>query len=128
MGSFVKAAALMLALKIQTILAQTATFNGTAIDVVDYEGLLALTLSIGAVTGTTPTLDLKVQSSATSGGTFVDVPGAVWAQKAAAAADTVDKITIDLDACQRWIRIVATIAGTSPSFTMSVNAHGVKKF
>lgn len=106
--------------------ARTSTFNGTAVDLQLYDGDLVLILDSAAGTGTSPTLDVKVQSSDTSGGTYTDITGATFTQVINAASQ--QSITISKDEARRWIRIVGTIGGTTPSFTFSVNGVGVRKY
>lgn len=106
--------------------ARTATGNGTGIDVQTMDGDLYLILDSAAGSGTTPTLDIKLQSSDTSGGTYTDITGATFTQVTATASQ--QSITISKDEVRRWIRVVYTISGTTPSFTFSVNAVGVKKY
>lgn len=106
--------------------ARTATGNGAAVDVQTLDGDIFLILDSAAGTGTTPTLDIKVQSSDTSGGTFTDITGAVFTQVTGTAAQ--QAITISKDEARRWIRIVYTVGGSNPSFTFSVNGVGVKKY
>jgi hypothetical protein len=106
--------------------ARTATGNGTAVDVQTLDGDLFLVLDSAAGTGTTPTLDVKIQSSDTSGGTYTDITGATFTQVTGTASQ--QAITISKDEARRWIRIVYTVGGSTPSFTFSVNAVGVKKY
>lgn len=106
--------------------ARTATGNGTGIDVQTMDGDLFLVLDSAAGTGTSPTLDIKMQSSDTSGGTYTDIAGATFTQVTGTASQ--QAITISKDEAKRYIRVVYTVGGTSPSFTFSVNAIGVKKY
>jgi len=97
----------------------TSTVTGAAVDTLGYGEGVAL-LEVGAVSGTTPTLDVKIQECDTSGGTYTDVPGATFTQ--VTAADNEQKIKLDLKAKsgsrKRYIKAVGTIAGTSPSFDL----------
>lgn len=106
--------------------AKTATYTSTGVDVQDYEGQLGVLQLVGAVSGTTPTLDGKLQDSDAIGGTYADIPGAVFAQ--ATTAGNIQKITVDLNGCKRFIRYVGTIAGTTPSFGIAVAVVGPKKY
>jgi hypothetical protein len=106
--------------------ARTATGNGTAVDLQARDGDLYLVLDSAAGTGTTPTLDIKVQSSDTSGGTYADITGATFTQVTTTASQ--QAIVISKDEVRRWIRVVYTVSGTTPSFTFSVNAVGVNKY
>lgn len=105
--------------------ARTATANGTGIDIRDYVGELAVVLDSAAGTGTSPTMDVKLQDSDAVGGTYTDIAGATFTQVVGAAA--AQKIALKVDNINRFIRAVATIGGTTPSFTFSVNALGVKQ-
>lgn len=106
--------------------ARTATANGTGVDLQQYSGDVAVILDSAAGTGTAPTLDVKLQDS-DDNSTFADVSGATFTQVTNAAASQ-QKIVVNKDAARRYVRAVATIGGTSPSFTFSVNAVGVKKY
>lgn len=105
--------------------ARTATANGTGVDLQQYSGDVAVVLDSAAGTGTSPTLDVKLQDSADNS-TFADITGATFTQVINAASQ--QKIVVNKDAARRYVRAVATIGGTTPSFTFSVNAVGVKKY
>lgn len=105
--------------------AYTTTQTGSAIDIHDYDGryLLALTSSIG--TGTTPTLDVKVQDSADGSTGWADLSGATFTQ-VTDSADSTESITIDTDTAKAYIRIVGTIGGTAtPTFSFGVIGVGL---
>ena len=106
--------------------ARTSTANGTGADMQDYEGTAIATLDVGAVSGTAPTLDVKLQHSDTQGGTYTDITGATFAQ--VTAADVTANKAFDVGATTRWVRAVATIAGTSPSFLFGVTFQAKKKY
>ena len=99
--------------------AQTSTANGTGVDTKGYDNAM-VTLEVGAVSGTSPTLDVKIQES-DDNSTFSDVSGATFTQ--VTAANSSQKIRVaELNVPRkRYLRAVATIGGTSPSFTMAVN-------
>ncbi len=102
--------------------ARTATTNGSAVDVRSQKGIAAIILDSAAGTGTTPTMDVKIQDSANGSTGWADISGATFAQVTTTASQ--QKIGVDLDASRGYIRAVATIAGTTPSFTFSVTALG----
>lgn len=99
--------------------ARNSTANGSAVDVRARRGVGALVLDSAAGTGTTPTLDVKIQDSDDGSTGWADVSGAAFAQVVAAASRQM--IAFDVDACRGHIRAVSTIGGTTPSFTFSVN-------
>jgi hypothetical protein len=105
----------------QTFTGAGAT-NGTGV----YVGANRLVLSElrigGAVTGTSPTMDVKYQSSADGTTSFVDIPGAAHAQQTAtqASESTVahpDVIAFRVPNGRPYVRSVVTLGGTSPVFT-----------
>ena len=116
--------------------AQGTTLTSAAADTLNYDGLAAIVVSVGAVSGTNPTLDIKVQSSATSGGTYVDVPGSGYTTTAGVlgiptitAANQVVSAILDLDSAQRFIKLVCTIGGTgSPNFLFGAHLAGFLKY
>ena len=104
----------------------TASANGAAIDLKNYIGITALILDSSAGTGTTPTLDNKIQDS-DDGITFADiVPPVAFAQVTSGGASQ-QRIALNADGARRYVRLVSTVAGTTPSFTYSVNLLGRKQ-
>lgn len=113
-------------------LARTATANGTGLDMTttvtgqhkpfitekEYKAIV----SAGAVSGTTPTLDLKIQES-DDNSVWADISGATFTQLTA-----VGREEIHFKSIKRYIRAVATIAGTTPSFTFSVILLGCERY
>lgn len=98
--------------------ARTTTANGSGVDLQAVKGGAIVIVDSAAGTGTTPTLDLKLQSSPDNS-TWTDVSGAAFTQIINAASQQI--FGIDVTKCQRYVRAVATIGGTTPSFTFSVN-------
>lgn len=106
--------------------ARTANANSSSIDLEGYEGDVLIVLHSAAGQGTNPTLDVKIQDSADNT-TFADVAGYTFAQVDNAAGGSLQTLKVDTRAVRRYIRAVATIGGTSPSFTFSVIALGQQK-
>ncbi len=92
--------------------ARTATGNGTAFDTANIDSLNAL-LVITAASGTSPTLDLTLET--TADGTNYYTAGTFPQQTTTNAG--ISRIVGDLGALSRW---KWTIAGTTPSFTFAV--------
>jgi len=107
---------------------RTSALLGSAIDTVVYDGVFAAILASSAATaGTNPTLDVKLTSSDTSGGTYTDVPGGAFAQVTTSAV--AQMIPIDTGKCKRYVKIVGTLGGTStPTFVYGVALLGQKKY
>ena len=106
--------------------AVTSTATSSAIDLLEYDGDVLLVLDCAAGTGTSPTLDIKLTECATTGGTYTDLSGATFTQVTDSAS--MQTLVISKDSAERFIKIVQTITGSSPSFTFSVNLIGVKKY
>jgi hypothetical protein len=96
---------------------RTATITGTGLSCKGHTHALVIA-TWGTVTGTSPTLDVKLQSSTTVGGTYADITGAALTQITATPNPTtsVQLGVVELNKHDEFIRAVGTIAGTSPSF------------
>lgn len=98
----------------------TATNAGTAaVDVSGYSGEARLVLNSSAGGGADHTMDTKVQHSADGSTGWEDVPGLAFDQVTNAAA-SLQVIGFNVDKCRRYVRVVDTLAGTSPTFARSV--------
>ncbi len=114
---------------------RTSNFNGAAVDMNDYEGDLVIILDVEA--GGTSTLDVKIQSSDTSGGSYTDVTtvfnrggteqasGAVAFAQASTSASK-QYLVFPKGAAKRWIKAVSTTS--TSTHTYSINGVGVKKY
>ena len=71
-------------------------------------------LNVSTLTGATGTLSVKLQHCDTSGGTFVDL--GTFAGATTAAME--DYLTLRP---KRYVKYVATLGGTTPNFTFSVD-------
>lgn len=112
-------------LAIAATAAATVTAVSTGVDVTSFVGKGAIVLSSAAGTGTTPTLDVKLQESDTLGGTYTDVAGGAFTQ--VTGAPGLQKLAIDLDAAKAFLRISETLTGTTPSFARGVSLLGFKQ-
>lgn len=113
--------------------AKVATGNGATLTNVNAKGVQCI-INMGAVSGTTPTAVIKLQGSSDAGTTWIDIPGAttasltatgvygitVYPGVAAVAGTTTTGTTAMVSAIiPRTWRLVWTIAGTTPSFTIT---------
>ena len=105
---------------------RSATVNGLAADILDYEGHAAAILQSAAGTGTTPTLDVKLQDSADGSTGWADIAGGAFTQVGNAAASA-QVLKFNASAARRHIRAVATVGGTTPSFACAVSLVGKKQ-
>ena len=106
--------------------AATATVTGAGVDLKEYEGKLKFILASSIGGGADHTLDVKLQDSADNS-TFADITGATFTQ-VTNAADSTEDIGLEVNPQERYIRAVATIAGTTPTFSFAVVAVGSKKY
>lgn len=102
----------------------------TGVDFRDFVGEVTFTLDAGAATaGSSPTLNVKLQESTVSDGTgdaFADISGATFDEVTDAASH--QSIKLNIDNQPRYIRAVATLAGSGATFPLAVIASGEKKY
>ena len=115
-------------------LALTASGNTSAIDLQNHNGPVIFEISLGAVSGASPTLDITVQSSTNNA--TLDANGAADAYSAVSGI-TVDQLT-DADANtvtlvtlrnwnERYVRLNLVVGGTdTPTFLLGVVARAAK--
>lgn len=108
------------------IATRTSSANGTGVDVREYEGLMSAVLHSAAGTGTSPTQNVKLQSSPDDSA-WTDIAGAAFTEVDDTAGGSLQKITFNKQAGSRYVRAVDTIAGTSPSFDAGVTLIGRKE-
>ena len=106
---------------------RTSTLTGTGIDVLDYEGVALVLLNASAGTGTSPTLDVKLQHS-DDDSTYEDVTSGTFTQVTDVAETAGVKVMkLNVSDLKRYLRVVGTIAGTTPSFDFGVEFVGITK-
>jgi len=104
----------------------TATATSSAIDLKEFDGDVLLVLNCAAGTGSSPTLDIKVQDSDETGGTYGDLSGAAFTQVTDAAS--LQTLEVNKDECKRFIKVVQTVGGSSPVFVYGISLIGAKKY
>lgn len=93
--------------------------NGPGVDCRGY-GRANLKVLVGVVPGdNTVTVKLQQSSDNGAGDAYTDVAGATTAAIAAAGGSAVYNIEVDLSKRERWLRAVATTAGTGPAVPTS---------
>lgn len=104
-------------LTLQASAAKTASNNGQAVSVdSSYDSALVF-LNVTAASGTTPTLDVKLQTSDDGGTTWYDLPNGSFTQKT-----NIGSQVLAFTSVGDTIRVASTVGGTSPSFTYAVKA------
>tara|TARA_R100001460_G_scaffold24631_1_gene49462 strand:- start:40 stop:423 length:384 start_codon:yes stop_codon:yes gene_type:complete len=104
----------------------SATATSSAIDLKDFDGDVLLVLNCAAGTGSSPTLDVKVQDSDETGGTYGDLSGAAFTQVTTSAS--LQTLEVNKDECKRFIKLVQTVGGSSPVFLYGISLVGAKKY
>lgn len=99
------------AITLQASVVKTASFVSATQEPGDL-GVVRLTLAVTAASGTTPTLDVVVETS---------LDGTTWRSLGAFTQKTiVASERKSFSGVDRYIRANATVAGTTPSFTYSI--------
>lgn len=107
-------------LKAQSITSATTT-NGTAVDCSGYDQVTWL-LDCGTFTGASPAADVKIQESATSGGTYTDITGAAFAQVLLANDEATYLGACRMSAAKPFQRAVCVSSGTITAIPISCSA------
>jgi len=106
---------------LHTSAAETATVTGADVDT-EQLGSANFYLDVTAVTGTTPTLDVKIQEKDPVSGKYFDLFS--FTQQTAISSERKSYGSGAGELLGKVIRYVATIAGTTPSFTFSLSMVG----
>lgn len=108
------------------IAARTSTVTSSAVNLTTYKGGVIVQQLVGVVSGTNPTLDGKIQTSADGSTGWTDLTGATFTQ--VTATDSFQKIGFDVRDTLGYVRYVGTIGGTNtPTFTMGVALLSAKE-
>jgi hypothetical protein len=102
-----------------------ASANGPAVNLAGFEGNIDVIARIGTPSGTTPTLSLQLQTSA-DGSTAWSNVGPVLG----AFTSTGGGVSANLNpaACLQYVRVVATISGTTPAYPLAVLYIGNQQY
>ena len=96
----------------------SATTTSNAVDVSDFTGDAFLVLNSSATEGAGQTSDVKITHCDTAGGTYVDAGIAFTQVTNAAASFQTQKFSVD--GLKKFVKVVTTLAGTTPFVTRSV--------
>lgn len=100
----------------------SANANRAAFDLLNYDGDLRLVLDSTATDGSGETLDVKIQHSDDGSTGWAD-SGVAFAQVTNAAA-SYQVVAAKAEQFKRYIRVVDTVAGTSPTASRAVSLIG----
>ena len=102
----------------------TASENGAAVNVGDFTGNGYLVLNSSATGGAGQTADVKIQHSDDGTTNWTD-SGVAFTQVTNAGA-SLQAQYVSLDQFKKFVRVVSTLGGTSPTVTYSVSLVGNK--
>ena len=102
-----------------------ASLNGPAIDLVGLEGMATVLGSVGTPGNGTGTLSLQLQTSADGATGWTNIGPVLGAFTTAGG---VINMNLNPAACLRYIRAVAMLGGTSPSFPLAVFCIGSPQY
>lgn len=113
----------------QTFSATTAAHTGTAVDLLTSDGPVFGILQTGSVTGSGVDIDIKLQESDASGGTYTDVTDGAFTQS---YTETTGDLVFELvngRRTKRYVRAYLVIAAATSvtSAPISVSVFGQKK-
>ncbi|SRR6266566_4630287 len=94
---------------------RTASWSGTGMDFTTGNGPCCAVQIVGAVSGTLPTMDTRLQESPDGAG-WANITGANFAQVIASS----DLQRIQFTRTQPFLRVFSVVAGTLPSFPVAV--------
>lgn len=95
---------------------------GASVDCVDVVGnVLTAVQVVGVRTGTSPTLNGKMQTS-TDGTTWTDITGGAFTQVTTSSQSE----AIPVKPTARYVRVTHTVGGTSPVFPTTVTVIGAR--
>lgn len=101
--------------------ALTADENSSGVDVWDFDrGEFVAVLVADAVSGTTPTLNVRLQTSPDGGTTWVDIPSAAFTQVTTTDSNQV----LVVSNAGILVRAVFDVGGTTPNYNVSLTFLG----
>jgi len=109
----------------------TSTVTGADVSLVGYVNpggrqMKAILSAFSAGSDTDETCDVKLQESTTTvSSDFADITGAAFTQVAQETAAALQ--TIHFQATKKYIRAIATLAGTTPAFDISLGVLAQKR-
>jgi hypothetical protein len=114
------------AINLQVAARLAATTTSAAVDLSDYTGEVLFVLNASVTEAADNTADVKLQHCDTSGGSYVD-SGIAFTQVTNAAA-SFQTIKTSVDGLKQFVKVVSTLAGTTPKCTLGVSMFGRKAY
>lgn len=102
----------------------SATGNGLAVNVGEYQGLAMLLLNAGQTNAGTVTIKLQHSDDGTTN--WADVPGAAFA--AVGTTASAQALSINADKLRKFARVVDTLAGGATGIVRGVTLVGNKQY
>ena len=132
MNSLTRAVVQINRVMLKNVSTVTTSTPGTGLDISAYEGILAFTQIVGAVTGTS-TLDAVIETSTVIGSGYVTAKKTDGNNAAFAQIDNtsnhIETIFIDEAALKQFVRWNPTVGGAgSPNYQVGCMVSAVKKY
>jgi len=102
------------------------TRNGLSMNTTGYVGGVLFLVNAKCDSGTTPTLNVKVQTANATDSTFADVTGKTMTE--ITSNDTIRSVNVSARLLKKWTRLVFTVAGTTPKYVVSGVMIGQKRY
>lgn len=103
----------------------TASNTGAAIDIADFHGQAKLVLNSSVTEAADNTSTVKLTHCDTSGGAYTDA--GVQFAAVTNAANGFQVIDLNVDRLKKFVKVVNTLAGTTPAVTAGVELIGQKQ-
>jgi hypothetical protein len=108
------------------VTAVTADTLSSAVDISNYDGPICVIINVAAA-GSGNTIDIKLQNSATSGGSYTDVTGMTFTQVGNAASQQMK--CVNKDPILKFVKLNMDITtGSSISAAVAASIVGYKKY
>ena len=106
----------------------TTTQLSGSLDLTDYVGEVIVVLHSEEGTGNADnTLNVQMQESVATGGTYTNITGAVFTEVDDTAGGSLQGIKVDADDILGFMKANGIIAGTTPSFIYGISVIGRKQ-
>ena len=127
MGSLVNAPSLQTGVKLSLKDRAAASYQSTGVDVTDYEGMVAFEQGLISATGA-QTEAAIIQTAEDSGFTVGVATVATFTTYTQSDLERYQRIVVDLATCKRYVRVNATLAGSTPAISSAYFMTATKKY
>lgn len=127
MPSLVNAPAMQTSVLLEAKSVVAGSYTSTGVDVTDFEGLIELLQVCVALTGA-QTEAAIIETASDTGFTVGLATVATFTTFTQSDLKRMQRIVVDLNTCKRYVRVNATVAGTTPAISSSYTMTSTKKY